>query len=397
LGILRIIGNFFTGHGGRRLVPGLALLLLSSPALRAEPAAPAVPVAAAITPAVPVAGSASPLPDPAHPGCYAAERGIKALGAYPGMYNFYYENDLFAGTDNNYTNGIRLSWVSPNLQDYVTDPCLPLSVRRLNRLVEMLKPGAYDSRNMVVTIGQAMYTPSDRLRRDPIRDDRPYAGWLYLGLGYNARNARRMDTTELDIGVVGPASMAKQAQDFIHDLRGFERFNGWDNQLNNELGIQIVRERKDKVFVSSNTRGPQLDLITHYGASFGNVKTYLNAGVELRVGHLSDDFGTAAIRPAADGNAPLQSAQTRRLGSEGVHLFVALDARAVARDIFLDGNTFSSSQHVTKKNFVGDVALGASWQWQGGKVTYAQYLRSREFNGQGPTHGYGSLTLSLEY
>lgn len=323
--------------------------------------------------------------------------GVQAMRDYPGVYNFYYENDLFAGSDNNYTNGMKASWVSSNLRDYVNDPCLPHWVRQLNRWAEALQPGGHDSRNMVVTIGQAMYTPTDLHRRDLIESDRPYAGWLYLGLGYNARDARQMDSTEIDLGVVGPASLARQAQDFVHDLRGFERFNGWDNQLHNELGIQIVRERKNRVVSTNNPSGPQFDLITHYGASLGNVKTYLNGGLELRFGHLPDDFGTASIRPAADSNAPLEAGQTRRLNSHGVHVFLALDARAVARDIFLDGNTFGSSHSVPKKHLVGDAALGLSWQWHGGKLSYAQYVRSREFEGQGARHSYGSLTLSLEY
>lgn len=368
-----ILSPYFLRHKWARSGLGALLLALSLPGLA---------LAAA--------------PEAVARGCYGTS-GVQTIGSYPGVYNFYYENDLFAGTDNNYTNGMRVSWVSSNLKDYVSDPCLPSWVRQLNRISEILKPGGYDSRNMVVTIGQAMYTPTDKTRRDVIQNDRPYAGWLYLGLAYNARNERQMDTTEIDVGVVGPASLAKQAQDFIHDLRGFDRFNGWDNQLNNELGIQIVRERKNKLFISANQSGPQFDVISHYGASLGNVKTYLNTGLELRFGHLPDDFGTAAIRPAADSNAPLEKNQVQRLNSEGVHVFVALDARAVARDIFLDGNTFSSSHSVQKKYLVGDAALGVSWQWHGGKVTYAQYVRSQEFVGQGARHGYGSLTLSLEY
>jgi lipid A 3-O-deacylase len=355
--------------------------------------------AGAATPAdtpVAIATSTSTGDSRGYRGC-AKEPGMQAIRAYPGVYNFYYENDLFTGSDNNYTNGIKLSWVSSNLQDYVSDPCLPVWVRRLNRLSEVLKPGGYDSRNMVVTLGQAMYTPTDLHRRDLIKNDRPYAGWLYLGLAYNARNTRQMDTTEIDIGVVGPASLARQSQNFVHDLRGFERFEGWDNQLHNELGVQIVRERKNKLFVSRNQNGPQFDVISHYGASLGNVKTYLNGGIELRFGHLPDDFGTASIRPGADSNAPLEENQSRRLNSSGVHVFLALDGRAVARDIFLDGNTFGSSHSVAKKHLVGDAALGVSWQWEGGKVSYAQYLRSKEFYGQDSSHGYGSLTLSLEY
>jgi lipid A 3-O-deacylase len=38
-----------------------------------------------------------------------------------------------------------------------------------------------------------------------------------------------------------------------------------------------------------------------------------------------------------------------------------------------------------------------AWQWVGGKITYAQYLRSKEFRGQDKPQSYGSITLSLEY
>ena len=328
----------------------------------------------------------------------AAVPGVRELKNYPEVFNLYYENDLFAGTDNNYTNGIKLSWVSANLADYIHDPCLPKWVRQLNRFSQTLQPGAFETRNMVVSFGQSMYTPTDNTRSDLIKDDRPYAGWLYLGFAYNARNAREMDTVEIDIGMVGPASLARQSQNTIHDWRGIDRFNGWDNQLNNELGIQFVKERKNKVLVISRPDAPKIDAITHYGFSVGNVKTYLNAGLEMRIGsYLPDDFGTSPIRPASDSNAPLPLNATRRISGGGIHTFVAVDARAVAHNIFLDGNTFSDSHSVAKEYFVGDVSAGIAWQWAGGKITYAQYWRSKEFRQQKDTQSFGSLTLSLEY
>jgi hypothetical protein len=247
-------------------------------------------------------------------------------------------------------------------------------------------------------VGQNIYTPTDRTRRDVIQDDRPYAGWLYLGLAYNARTDKQMDTVEIDIGMVGPASGAHQTQDFIHDLRGIDRFEGWGNQLHDELGIQYVKERKVKVYQHLDGDGPQMDAITHYGYSLGNVKTYLNAGFEFRIGTwLPNDFGTAPIRPASDSNAPLAENTSRRLMKSGIHAFVSFDGRAVAHDIFLDGNTFTDSHKVDKEYFVGDVAAGIAWQWPGGKITYAQYLRSREFRTQQDPQSFGSVTLSLEY
>lgn len=341
------------------------------------------------------------LPAIAHAGeerlCNGAT-GVGALRPYPRLYNFYYENDLFNGTDDNYTHGMKLTWVSANLESYVDDPCLPSWIRKLNSLSNLLQPGAAISRNMAVTVGQAMYTPHDMKRRDLISNDRPYAGWLYLGLAWNARDELRMDAVELDVGMVGPAALGRQSQNWVHDLRGFERFEGWDNQLHDELGVQLVRERKTREFIHDETSGPKVDLITHYGASIGNVKTYLNAGAEVRVGTwLPNDFGTSAIRPTSDSNAPLMGAATRRLSMWGMHAFAAIDARAVARDIFLDGNTFADSHSVDKRHLVGDLAVGAAWQWQGGKLTYSHVVSSKQFEGQPGRHRFGSIMLSLEY
>ena len=330
--------------------------------------------------------------------CDPAQPGITALARHPEIYNIHFENDLFNGTDQGYTNGVKLSWVSANLKDYIHDPCLPLPIRRLNRLFESIHKTRYNSRNMVVTLGQSMYTPLDKVRTDVIPNDRPYAGWLYLGLGYNERDVRQMDTVQVNLGMVGPASLGRQTQNFIHDLRDIPRFNGWGNQLHNEFGIQLVAERRKKIWESNRAGWPQFDAITHYGASLGNVATYLNSGFEIRIGqHLPNDFGTSPIRSAGDGNAPLENAAQRRFATGGILAFLSTDARLVARDIFLDGNTFTASHSVNKEPLVGNVAVGVAWQWHGGQITYAQYISSREFTTQATNPGYGAVTLSLEY
>jgi hypothetical protein len=57
---------------------------------------------------------------------YSQEEGL------PWTLNVYFENDLFGETDQNYTNGIRFSWVSPDLSSYETDPSLPHWLRQAN-------------------------------------------------------------------------------------------------------------------------------------------------------------------------------------------------------------------------------------------------------------------------
>ena len=325
--------------------------------------------------------------------------GIKAINQYPETLNFKLENDLFAGTDRNYTNGIKISWVSDNVQDYVNDPCLPEWVRNFNRQLEFIDRGTYASRNMSISLGQALFTPKNPDLNPPDPKDRPYAGWLYLGLGYNARGDDFMRTWEVNLGVVGPGAIGRQSQDLIHDARGIKRFKGWDYQLKNEFGAQLIYERKDKWTSEPGLFGLSVDAISHYGASLGNVATYANVGGEVRIGfYLPDDFGTSAIRPGGDNAAPFFKRDRRgNNSSSGLHLFASVDGRGVARNIFLDGNTIRDSAHVDKKALVADSALGVAWIWKSGKIAYAHYLRTKEFNGQEKPQSFGSITLSLNF
>ena len=142
--------------------------------------------------------------------------------------NMYLENDLFGETDQHYTNGIRFSWISPDLTSYEDDPLLPKWVREANsklRFFHGMKDGL--ERNLVISLGQLMFTPSDKKTRTLIEDDRPYAGYLYLGFAYHTRDEEQLDTIELNIGMVGPASLAQEAQNFIHKERDIEIAEGW--------------------------------------------------------------------------------------------------------------------------------------------------------------------------
>lgn len=320
-----------------------------------------------------------------------------------GVFSLYVENDLFYRTDRNYTSGVKLAWVSPNIRDHVNDACVPAWVQPINEQVRdlfALRMSPARQRNMVITLGQAMYTPGERERSDLVTEDRPYAGWLYLGLGYNERRQypasaiERLDSLEVNLGIVGPLALAEPAQNLIHDLRGFERFNGWRHQLKNEPGVQIVAERKLRV-----ARRGTGDAIVHYGASLGNVATYANAGVELRWGsQVPDDFGSSPIRPAGNNTAPGAygsggTAASRR----GAHAFASLDLRTVARDIFLDGNTIRSSHRVKREPLVADLAVGVAAFASGWKLSFARVFRSREFAGQPSRHSYGSFTVSRDF
>lgn len=322
--------------------------------------------------------------------------------AAPWTSNFYFENDLFADTDQSYTNGIRLAWVSPDIDTYLYDPALPAWLRGVNSWFTPLYPSPENAndeihRNLVFTIGQQMYTPEDRERTTIDPNDRPYAGWLYAGFGYHAKTQNQLNSVEINLGVVGPAAYAREAQNMVHRARGLELFKGWDNQLKNEPGIQVVWEHKHRIEKQPMIGNFAYDVITHYGGSLGNVATYANSGAEVRFGfRLPDDFGTSALRPGGDNSAPGNLDPRLRQGW-GLHAFLSVDGRFVLQNIFLDGNSYRSSHSVDKKYLVADAAFGIAGVYNKWKVSFAHVYRTKEFNTQENAQNYGSLTMSYSY
>lgn len=317
----------------------------------------------------------------------------------PWTFNAYYENDLFAGSDQNYTNGIRFSWISPDVSSYEDDPSVPQWFRTANhklRYFHSLKDNEKMARNFVFSVGQLMYTPENRDATELLKDERPYAGFLYAGMAYNTRSHAQLDTVALRVGVVGPASYAHETQDFVHEVRGFEKFKGWDNQLDNELGLQMVYEQKHRMFYRTLTSALEHDMISHAGFSLGNVATYANFGGEYRLGwELPDDFGTSSVQAGSDNSAPGRSdPRLKKRGLSGVHAFASLDTRLVLHDIFLDGNTFRNGPSVDKEPVVAYAALGVAGTMGSWKVSYAQVFRTREFETQPHAQSYGSISLS---
>ena len=320
----------------------------------------------------------------------------------PWTFNVYFENDLFGETDQNYTNGVRVSWVSPDTNTLADEPLFPHWLQELNQQLRFFNHLDADlEHNVVLSLGQLMYTPSSTERYDLVEDQRPYAGYLYGGIAYHTRSDEQLDIVELNIGIVGPDALAHETQDFIHDLRGFEKYNGWDNQLRNELGLQLIYEHKEKIFKGHVIGTVSHDFIAHGGVSLGNVATYINVGGEYRIGwQLPDDFGTSAVRTGGDNSTPGRH-DYRRLSPNGLfhslHAFFSMDGRLVARDIFLDGNTFRDSHSVDKESAVADFSLGLSFITGRWKVAFAHVFRTREFKQQPHHHKYGSLSLSYSF
>jgi len=314
--------------------------------------------------------------------------------------SFYLENDVFADTDREYTSGVRLTLISPDLTGYRENPKLPeWTYPVIEKLPFVNEPGFQHA--VSFSIGQNIYTPEDLERSDLIQDDRPYAGITYLAIGFHSKNSHRMDSLELDLGIVGPHSYAEQCQKAIHDWIDSTDPKGWDNQLKDEPVLNIFYGRKWKLMQSRVGHGFCYDMIPHMGCALGNAATFANAGAQIRFGwNLPSDFGTFLIRPGCDSNAPLDKQDPRffpRYHQIGIHLFAGVDGHVVLRNIFLDGNTFRDSHSADKKHFVVDLVGGAGMIIHRFKITYTYVYKTKEYKTQKDEQKYGAITLSYSF
>jgi lipid A 3-O-deacylase len=314
--------------------------------------------------------------------------------------SFYLENDTVGRTDGQYTNGFKLTWISKDLRTYREADNIPQCLCPIVDRLPFINDLAYQ-KNLYFSIGQNMYTPSNIHRTDLIKEDRPYAGISYMAIGFLSRNQKRMDTIEIDAGIVGPHSYAGNVQNFFHRLFKNPEANGWDNQLKDEPVLDLFFERKWRVLSSDLGNGFAYDLIPHAGFSAGNLLIAGVFGGQVRFGfNLPNDFGTLLIRPGSDTNAPVDEKDPRFSpdhSSFGAHIFFGLDASAVARNLLLDGNSFKKSHSVEKKPVVSRVFGGLGFLIGHVKITFANVWESKNFDTQKNGERYGSLTASYSF
>lgn len=313
--------------------------------------------------------------------------------------SLYFENDLFIDTDGDYTNGIKYSVISPDLAPQIPlhrTAQIPRMALDFFHRIPLIKNAPDETGHKIeLAFGQNIFTPQDISRFDLIEDDRPYAGYSYIAMSYHRKSEeenqwRQMDTAEVQIGIVGPSSLAEDAQKFVHELRDLQRPNGWDHQLEDELGITAAFERK-WLYHPTHQRRFCVDAITHAGVALGNVMAYLNGGAEVRAGwNIPRSFAVSLIRPAGSTWSTVNTAFS-------IYLFTAVNGRVVLRDIFLDGNTFSDSHHVHKKTLVADLSSGITARFRRLSVSLTRTERTREFDQQPKHHGFGSITISYAF
>lgn len=300
-----------------------------------------------------------------------------------------YENDLIgSGTDEYYTSGVQINIFNideepPRFLQGFADDLLGFDISRATAVS--------------FTLGQKIFTPQDISVAAAQPNDRPWAGWLYTGVSLANLYADHIDQLGMTVGLVGPGSLAEPVQKFVHQhLTDSPRPQGWDNQLHAEPGFILSWSRRWHNYASADLSGYRVQAEPNISLALGNVHTHAGAGITLTLGETQLGYQDTPPRilPAMPGSGYFDLPEGK---SWDWFLFAGLNGRAVARDIFLDGNSFLDSASVDKKALVADANAGVAFTCGQARVSYTIIYRSREFDGQDDPSIFGSLSASYRF
>lgn len=308
-----------------------------------------------------------------------------------GVLSLALENDsLSSGDDRNYTSGIKLAYVSPSagVPDWLQD------AGDFTRFVSGDEPDFWG-----VSLGQSLFTPQDIAAVPAPPDQHPYAGWLYMQILIGVEDdpdasgrSHYLDTYELEFGMVGPAALGEQSQRGIHQLLNAPDPQGWDSQLEDEFAFALSFDRRWRaleLITNVVPGGLEADFTPSAGLTLGTLRDEARIGLTARVGQrLGSDYGPPRVRPSLAGVEHFKG------GPLSWSIFAGVQGRAVAHNLFLDGNNFRDSASVGRNPYVGDFQTGFTISAGDWRLAYTFVWRTEEFATQPNRQDFGALALS---
>jgi lipid A 3-O-deacylase len=321
-------------------------------------------------------------------GCMMQANAADSTGAL----TFTLDNDLFTGSDNNYTNGLGVTWVSPDVSTYGDDRF----VSKWSRFWSFL-PFVGDEGYATYaawTLAQEMHTPDDITNPNPPLDDQPYAGILYIDSLLYAHKDRWTHAWELKLGVVGPDSRAEHTQKDFHDMIGDDEPMGWDTQMPNEPVINITYTAAHLAAAGSAGGSAEWRVVPLGTVGLGTYFTGVGGGVYGEIGwNLVDALGGTGLRNG------FNAASTVGVGPVtgwSVAFFGGLGGYGVAHYLPLDGTVFHDSRSVDSEPFIGTGSLGVSVRHGGFALGLAATFFTDTFSEQRESAAFGTLSMSWD-
>ena len=326
-------------------------------------------------------------------GTAARADAIVAADARPARVTVFWENDggyykPNHGTDRHYTNGTGIA--------------VSLQPRWVDDLAAGLGLPA-DGTAAGLALTQQIFTPDDIEERVPDPDDRPYAGYLFVSGFLQRQTGNHLDHLRLDLGVVGPSSLAEPIQEWVHDFTNADDPTGWDAQLGDEFAAQLTYRRRYRYDLPDLTlfnRNLASQLIPYGELRLGSVYRSVGLGLGARIGvNLPDDFGPSHLTDLGAFTAPPDPDAPRWSG----YLYGRALGRYHEWNTFIEGsNRRDPSPSVSLVPFTGEVQAGLAIARRLGdtgrfEFNYSQVFMTESFREQDAADSYASFALTLRF
>ena len=324
------------------------------------------------------------------------------------IYRIFSENDFFLfkdRTDIYYTQGLKLEILEELKPD--------------NNL-KVLWPFLFPSENQDMvgfSLGQNIYTPADVTTASISEDDRPYGGWLYVGLTTisNRESSGQRLTSDLYIGVIGPIALGEPVQKRWHALINSSDPQGWEHQIANDVGINLnLKYEKGLISYLSSNNNFAFDLVPTAEILAGSVFNKLGLGTALRISFLNSSpyfanpiDSTGKIPSLLEENSN-RTRQDRRkptlkenFQSSNFSIFARPSVRGVLWNSLLQGGVFNRSSPYTVsgidiERFYFDMDYGITYSSLYFNLSYSRAYRTREFKQQDFNHQWGQIYLTFK-
>ncbi|KXZ38535.1 lipid A deacylase LpxR family protein [Vibrio alginolyticus] len=306
-----------------------------------------------------------------------------AIASTKSTVSFTIDNDGIFGVDQDYTNGVFLS--------YATDQLIQESQWKWLSLANS-EHANIDKIELV--LGHKMWTPSDIEADYPLINDRPYAGYLHTEINYLSLTSDKAVRYNFTIGATGESSLSEKAQEIVHGITGSTDPQGWDYQIEDKVAFSLGYRVFNKLMRSEEQK-TQWEITNINDINAGNFRSDVSQGVMFRWGtNLANSIGAANISLESPFSASMIAQNT-----SSWFLFTGFKGRYRFNDMTIEGDRPgipepSAPYDVTLQNWQASAVAGVSWYNQnyGASITFT--IKTPDYE-EAQTDVYGTGSFSV--
>ncbi|NTU36046.1 lipid A deacylase LpxR family protein [Vibrio diabolicus] len=306
-----------------------------------------------------------------------------AMASTKSTVSFTLDNDGIFGVDQDYTNGIFLSYATGQLKQESQWKWLSLadSVHANIDKIELV-------------LGHKMWTPSDIEADYPLVNDRPYAGYLHTEINYLSLTDDKAVRYNFTIGATGESSLSEKAQEIVHGITGSTDPQGWDYQIDEKVAFSLGYRVFNKLMRSEEQK-TQWEITNINDINAGNFRSDVSQGVMFRWGtNLASSIGAANISVESPFSASMLAQDT-----SSWFLFTGFEGRYRFNDMTIEGDRPgipepSAPYDVTLQNWQASAVAGATWYNQNYGASLTFTIKTPDYE-ESQTDVYGTGSFSV--